>query len=180
MAVFNNILRVAVLGLLTLRWPSLTVGAAHMLIGTLLLALGLGMFIGIQWALDRIVVEPKEPPRRKTRMNWASRLKTPAFLPTLCVLLLASVGMGAAVKYYKLTLVKLPIYPPGGLLLRGIPRETASWIALGPDEQVESEEVLKTLGTTNYLTPGPMPRRTRTASPTRTSRSNSTWRTTRA
>jgi exosortase len=57
-AVFNNILRVAVLGLLSLKWPNLTVGDAHMLIGTALLVLGLGIFMGIQWVLNRIVVEP--------------------------------------------------------------------------------------------------------------------------
>jgi exosortase/archaeosortase family protein len=58
-AVFNNVLRVAVLGLLSLKWPSLAVGQAHMLIGTVLLALGLGMFLGIQWVLNRIVDEPR-------------------------------------------------------------------------------------------------------------------------
>jgi exosortase len=59
-AIFNNILRVAVLGLLSLRWPNLAVGDAHMLIGTLLLVLGLGIFMGIQWALNRIVVDPEK------------------------------------------------------------------------------------------------------------------------
>jgi exosortase len=58
-AVFNNILRVAVLGLLSLKWPNLTVGDAHMLIGTVLLVLGLGIFMGIQWVLNKIVVEPE-------------------------------------------------------------------------------------------------------------------------
>jgi exosortase len=68
-AIFNNILRVAVLGLLTLKWPDLAVGDAHMLIGTLLLVLGLGIFMGIQWALNRIVEDPekrkKDPKKSK-------------------------------------------------------------------------------------------------------------------
>ena len=61
-AVFNNILRVAVLGLLSMWKPGLATGDAHMLIGTVLLVLGLGMFLAIQWALDKLVVDgPKAP-----------------------------------------------------------------------------------------------------------------------
>jgi exosortase len=56
-AVLNNVLRVAVLGLLSMWKPGLAAGDAHMLIGTILLALGLAMFLGIQWTLDRIVRE---------------------------------------------------------------------------------------------------------------------------
>ncbi len=54
-AVFNNILRVAVLGLISMWKPELATGDAHMLIGTVLLVLGLGMFMVILWALNRIV-----------------------------------------------------------------------------------------------------------------------------
>jgi exosortase len=57
-AVFTNIVRVAVLGLISMRWPTLTVGDAHVMIGTALLVLGLGIFMGIVWALNKIVVEP--------------------------------------------------------------------------------------------------------------------------
>ncbi|HYE60361.1 MAG TPA: exosortase/archaeosortase family protein [Phycisphaerales bacterium] len=56
-AVFNNILRVAVLGLLSLWKPDLATGDAHMVIGTVLLGVGLAMFMGIQWLLSRIVRE---------------------------------------------------------------------------------------------------------------------------
>jgi exosortase len=54
-AVFNNVLRVAVLGLLSMWKPDLATGDAHMLIGTVLLALGLAMFMGIQWVLSKIL-----------------------------------------------------------------------------------------------------------------------------
>lgn len=57
-AVFNNVLRVATLGLLSMWKPGLVAGDAHMLIGTVLLVIGLGMFMGIQWAMGRIVDEP--------------------------------------------------------------------------------------------------------------------------
>jgi exosortase len=70
-AVFNNILRVATLGLLSLKWPTLTVGQAHMFIGTLLLVLGLGIFMGIVWALNRIVVEPENRTPQTHRRSTA-------------------------------------------------------------------------------------------------------------
>lgn len=60
-AVFNNILRVAVLGLLSMWKSDLAAGDAHMVIGTVLLVLGLGMFMGIQWVLSRIVRDPPSP-----------------------------------------------------------------------------------------------------------------------
>jgi exosortase len=56
-AVFNNVLRVAVLGLISMWKPELATGDAHMLIGTILLVLGLGIFMGILWALNKIVAE---------------------------------------------------------------------------------------------------------------------------
>src|ERR1041384_7779484 len=78
-------------------------------------------------------------------------LRTPAFLVALLVLVGASLGMGAAIRYFKFTLVKNAIYPPGNRQLRSLPRETASWMAVGPDT-IEEGEVLETLGTENYLT----------------------------
>jgi len=57
-AVVMNVLRVAVLGLLTLIDADLASGDAHTLIGTLLLIPSLGVFMGIVWALNRIIEEP--------------------------------------------------------------------------------------------------------------------------
>lgn len=55
-AIFMNMVRVAVLGLLTLFDPDLAAGSAHTLIGTLLLIPSLGVFAGLVWVLDRLFV----------------------------------------------------------------------------------------------------------------------------
>ena len=59
-AVLMNVIRVAILGLLTLVDPKLIQGESHILIGTLLLIPALGLFMGCQWVLDRIFVEAPE------------------------------------------------------------------------------------------------------------------------
>lgn len=59
-ALLMNIIRVAVLGLVSLIDPELAVGQAHSLIGVLLLFPALGLFMGVIWALGRIAPEPKE------------------------------------------------------------------------------------------------------------------------
>jgi len=59
-AVFMNMIRVTVLGLLMLIDPELAAGDAHMVIGTVLLFPSLLLFMGIVWALNR-VVDPGGP-----------------------------------------------------------------------------------------------------------------------
>ena len=59
-AVFMNIVRVAVLGLLTLIDPNLAAGDAHTIIGTVLLVPSLGLFLGVVWALNRVVRDEPE------------------------------------------------------------------------------------------------------------------------
>ncbi len=54
-ALFMNIIRVGVLALASLYDNNLASGNVHMLIGTLLLIPGLGLFLGAVWALDRVV-----------------------------------------------------------------------------------------------------------------------------
>ena len=54
-AVFMNMIRVTVLGLLTLVDADLASGDAHTLIGTLLLIPSLGLFLGVMWILNRLV-----------------------------------------------------------------------------------------------------------------------------
>lgn len=56
-AVFMNMIRVAVLGLLSIWDPDLATGQAHTLIGTLLLVPALGAYLGIAWLLNRVVAE---------------------------------------------------------------------------------------------------------------------------
>ncbi len=62
-AVFMNILRVAVLGLASLFNANLAAGNAHMIIGTLLLIPGLFLFLSIEWALKRMVSEDGPRPK---------------------------------------------------------------------------------------------------------------------
>lgn len=54
-AVFMNMIRVTVLGLLMLIDPDLAAGDAHMVIGTILLFPSLLLFMGIVWALNKII-----------------------------------------------------------------------------------------------------------------------------
>ena len=54
-AVFMNMIRVTVLGLLMLLSPKLAEGDAHTLIGTLLLIPSLALFLGFAWMLNRLV-----------------------------------------------------------------------------------------------------------------------------
>lgn len=54
-AILMNMVRVTVLGLLTLFDPNLAAGDAHTLIGTILLVPSLGLFLGVVWVLNRIV-----------------------------------------------------------------------------------------------------------------------------
>ena len=78
------------------------------------------------------------------------RAQAAAFVTVLAVLVASAVGMGAAIKAFKIHLQKRPIYAPQGRVVASIPRETASWAALGPD-QIESVEVVEVLRTENYL-----------------------------
>lgn len=54
-AIFLNICRVSVLGLLSLADANLAAGEAHTLIGTILLIPGLGLFLLVVWVLNKIV-----------------------------------------------------------------------------------------------------------------------------
>lgn len=60
-ALLMNVIRVALLGVLSLIDPGLAEGDAHMLIGTLLLIPGLGLFMAVVWSLNRVVAGPPEP-----------------------------------------------------------------------------------------------------------------------
>lgn len=54
-ALLMNIVRVAVLGLLSMIDQNLARGDAHMFIGTILLVPGLFLFLGVVWVLERLV-----------------------------------------------------------------------------------------------------------------------------
>ncbi len=149
-ALVMNIIRVAVLGLLTLGNEDLAQGEAHTLIGTLLLIPGLGLFLLIVWALNKVVDLP-EPAKPRPVANRRIQLAKPTAFVLLAVLGLAGLGMGWSIRTLGLHLEKLPIYAPDGRTLSTLPRETENWIAVGPD-RIEPVEVLDVLGTLNYVT----------------------------
>ncbi|MEY3230115.1 MAG: hypothetical protein RL689_202 [Planctomycetota bacterium] len=60
-AIFMNVVRVTVLGLLSLRDPNLAAGDAHMMIGTLLLVPSLALFLAVVWTLNRLVDDEPTP-----------------------------------------------------------------------------------------------------------------------
>ncbi len=61
-AILMNMVRVTVLGLLTLIDPNLASGDAHTIIGTVLLVPSLGLFMGVVWILNRMIGTGKEQP----------------------------------------------------------------------------------------------------------------------
>lgn len=63
-AVLMNMVRVTVLGLLMLVDPGLAEGEAHMVIGTLLLFPSLLLFMGVVWALNKIIDPASSPPSK--------------------------------------------------------------------------------------------------------------------
>lgn len=150
-ALLMNIVRVAVLGLATLGDAELAQGEAHTLIGTLLLVPGLGLFLLVGWALEKIApaVKPEKPKTKPEPMQL--ELKKPATAVLLVVLFGSAIGMGWAIKYYQFHLDKLPIYAPDKRAVATLPVETDSWVQVGTDKIV-SAEVLEELGTSNYVT----------------------------
>lgn len=153
-AVFMNIVRVAILGIASKYSPELTKGDAHVMIGTLLLLPGLMLFLGIVWALGRVVDEPAAAPVKVAAAarggeSWGF-LRTPAFIAAMCVMTLSGASMTAGIRYAGIHLKKLAIYPPGDRQVATVSTDTPSWRQIGADK-LESAEVLETLGTSNYV-----------------------------
>jgi len=73
-----------------------------------------------------------------------------AFIVALAVLVASSLGMSSAIRSYGLHLRKKPIQAPGERTLLALPTETKSWKRVGSD-RIEPPEVVKTLGTDNYV-----------------------------
>jgi hypothetical protein len=73
-----------------------------------------------------------------------------AFLLVLVLLAVSALGLSAAMSAYKIHLKKLPIYAPENRQLMALPKETATWRAVGSDVRVDAD-IEKTLGTTNYI-----------------------------
>lgn len=161
-----NIVRVAVLGVLTLSDPEYARGGAHMLIGTVLLVPGFLIFMSLAWALSKVIREPRAVPAGPGAASPLPRSSGPlspparaghrggqgvgawAGLGALSVGVLLTHTVVAALGY---TLTKLPIDPPGGRVVASLPSETRSWLQVGSDEKL-STEVVATLGTENFVT----------------------------
>lgn len=167
-AVGLNVVRVAVLGIAALFDSKLAAGDAHMLIGTLLLIPGFFMFLGVVWVLERVVKDEETPAKKpmktqaaaKAPIAWPEWFRSPvawsslrrgAFLAPVMVLAIAATGFGAGIRLTGIYLQKLPIYAPDNRAVRSIPRITKSWEQVGEDK-VEKPDMLKVLGTENYVT----------------------------
>lgn len=154
-AIFMNVIRVAVLGIASTFDGELAKGDAHMMIGTLLLLPGLLLFLGIVWALAKIVEEAPAPkqtehaPVRATR-GWAA-LRRPSYVLSIIVMLICGASMTAGIHYAGIHLRKKAIQAPGNRALISLPNETPSWKQVGTDK-LESAEIEETLGTKNYIT----------------------------
>lgn len=163
-AIFMNVIRVAVLGYASLTNPQLATGGAHMFIGTLLLIPGFLLYLGIVWALQKAVVEEKKPATkapakgakkpagsavRVEPVRWAT-LAAPAVLTAFAVLAISAGTLSAAVAALGIYLKKLPIEPPEGRVVASITKETPRWVAVGQDVLM-SAEIVEELGTKNYL-----------------------------
>lgn len=79
------------------------------------------------------------------------RFLTAPFIVALTLLTTAAIAMPLAIKAFKFTIIKKPIYPADGRLLTSVPFETTSWVCTSGDHR-ESKEVEETLGTKNYIT----------------------------
>lgn len=150
-----NIVRVAVLGVLTLSDPEYARGGAHMLIGTVLLVPGFFIFMGLAWALSKVIRESGASAGPEAGVVdggvvAASRGGYGAWVG------LVALGLGALLTHTVVaalgyTLTKLPIEPPGGRVVASLPAETRSWRQVGSDEKLSSD-VVATLGTENFVT----------------------------
>ena len=173
-ALVMNIVRVAVLGLLSLQNPEWARGQAHMFIGFVLLVGAFMLFLGLAWVLQKVVNEddasvsakaladkgskatakaPADKPSSAVAwpaVGW-SVLRQPGVLAVLVVLVFSAVSIGGAIAALGINLRKLPIQAAGDRKVAAIVRETENWVQVGQDE-VLSEEMLEELGTHNYLT----------------------------
>ncbi|MCA3005705.1 MAG: exosortase [Phycisphaerales bacterium] len=155
-AVLMNVIRVTVLGVLTLQDPKLAEGQSHMLVGTLLLVPAFFLYLGMVWTLNRIVVDDAETdkpaitPAQPAPLRWKA-LTSPAFAAAMGVLLLSTLTLNAAVAAMGVKLRKEAIQPENNRRVAAVPAETASWQRIGKDV-VLSQEMVDELGTGNYLT----------------------------
>jgi len=79
-------------------------------------------------------------------------LLDPAFLTALTILLVSAVSLAGAIRLFEYHVRKKPIQPSSGLKMHSLPTELETWEQFRPDPPPLTGDVLKTLGTENYLT----------------------------
>ena len=156
-ALFMNVIRVAVLGLVSLADADLAVGEAHTLIGTLLLIPAFLLLMACVWALKKVTPDPDDPPAAKA--SPAPRARAGIGLWPAAALSLALVASASAftayvqVSGYRLT--KIAVHPLSGEKLVSIPSRfpllTPVWEQMGVDD-IPSGEVIDALGSDNFIT----------------------------
>lgn len=151
-ALLMNVVRVSVLGVLTIVDPNLAAGEAHTFIGTLLLFPSLGLFLLVVWSLNKIISEPETPPAPEPTAG-SSPLRLMKISGVVLVVLFGASALGfeRAISVYGIHLRKSPVPPPDGRLFTSLPTETENWIRVGND-RLESAEIVDELGTRNYIT----------------------------
>lgn len=82
-------------------------------------------------------------------MNW-SRLRNPAFLTAMAVLVTSAVGLSQVIRVRGLHLTKEKISAPENRQFHSLPSEYPSWRQLGRDEEM-SKEAIEELGTDNTI-----------------------------
>lgn len=155
-ALFMNMIRVTVLGLISLIDPNLAHGDTHMIIGTILLVPSLALFMGVVWALNKAAPERVD---EQAAAPTGTPLRAPTFRSSAIAGLIAmtlTIGVAAGgvhtlVPLMGLHLRKMPIEPASGLALTSLPEETEHWVKHGSDRR-EPAEVEEQLGTSNYIT----------------------------
>ena len=107
-AVLMNVLRVAVLGFLTLYDANLAAGQAHMLIGTLLLVPAFLLYLGMVWVLNRLVVvegptAQSLPSKSKTGKPGSAKAKLNKAQPTVASTSASKAEAASGIRWPRLT-----------------------------------------------------------------------------
>ena len=152
-AVLTNVLRVTTLGVASLYNQELAVGDAHMFIGVLWLIPGFLLFMGITWALNKMVEQPGGSKKVLTTPAVLTKPKrfVPAYAAGIVTLFISALALGTVISSLGIQMRKLPIEPASGLRFHSLPASVEGWTRFGPERPPLSKEILETLGTQNYL-----------------------------
>lgn len=155
-ALFVNVLRVITLALLTFIDKDLAAGNFHEMIGLLWLVPALGIYLGIIWVLQRLVIEDEsttEKPATLSVQEFIAGLRFDRSIRTGVIVVVIALVSSAVVfrgtvwaLNIHLTKEAVPLERRLGL----IPRELGRWQAVGEDQLLD-EAIVAELGTQQYL-----------------------------